>query len=1513
MISFDQILDKFATDLTPLLAKDYLRSLRYIALLLPTADLSQAQFDRIMLLLHPDGVIASSIRTNGSVDVFYSYMLRRIAKGNRDLIAGFDWSSWADLVFDHVLPSALKIPSPFKGALKLGKFIPRGEQGHAGKIYECLEDNVAINVAKWAANCLIGSIGIDQKLQFTLSSLKNLVHPSNHGSWVAPIEVFLMAFSGSCATLIADELLQATSIEELVDSVWLLVEKLVFSKSGTGTTGNFSTCIIGKYLANIDPIRIVPRILELVSSSLDSLTEPHRTTSAIGMLCLCMTSVLNFAKTPAGIAPTVMLLPTIAQGIDSNDQMKSIFTFALLSNLATSTRIEDVSDCRVSGQDDWNDDCQLAKEATSQFPDIALLFTENLISYLRAYDSGSESAHAGLDPTIGKLILAVSETFYGQLSDSILQLCTEKWIDYFWSDCSLSAAEIIGEVLSLSGRANPKLLDVLIAKIVGRIEEQISKGAGAMGSLPQANRTILCNLTVVLCIFERFEPAVIANVTLIKRLFDLLNNSVTNKQVYDKCSSLMNVCIVSLFTMRTKAIQPETCDHPLSNWGKWTSPEEMKASIDYEWISPSEQEVCEAVNILASQIGWIETRVAQLQKESLESKSTVEGLHCCLLSIESLGDCAQKILSTFGAQDCGFNSQLCNQKHFEDGLVALGRLGNVLVGLISVFSSQNSNVELSIAFANVVGKFVDNRGTHPTRTGSVINSFSRLGIYLKRHPKDKTRPALHFLKLVSAYRSFRRDHRSIFGDSKTFSVLEPIESELTSYLLESSFSLYRGIRMRCQSAIFHYTSTYPQASEGLLTKVFNKMESVCQRGSITEHVLKGFCFLIQFQLCDLITENPEYFSKFSRLITSLNERPEVQALTDSVATLQAACRRVTEALVPSAIFNCQVIKDLTVDLLKLAESSSEWTTQMMALGCTEAVFERVGADSSLFASIASLMTSRVRSCRHLANTIFCMAVFDQGMRVKSDIWRYKSVTAQSLLDGQVIIERPDQVIYQVDEAQKQAILQHFREMIRLNSLEDGNESDGPQQVNSHQVFIYSLLLICLGPDTIAELLQIVEEAFFVGFADGKIGKLEDGKQKTFAEFAIAIILTAPSFSDAWWPKLKGLLLGCWRALPLEQSSLWTSSTGSVLSWRAEFFAVIHEFFYGAVKSGSTVSLVIAMRMLSSAVKEAGPLAAKLVLVSPPELLSLFSHEYSLIGTEASRLMAHLQIILPAGQREGRIDCLMDELQVAVLTESEKPRFYKSLLQFLANCSTAPNYSGFWMLLSKLLPSLIAVLEIDNVQLLADTKKALIALVLGKRCPVEFIQVHLPGAISAVLPKFPAKTRKFLLEILQLCLQANYSLFSDLKCSKKLLKSFNETFVNSAMIDVREASLGLMLTLYQINPEIAEFDAVVLTGSLERYASTIKSENSFAARHSVVIRSGAIVLSDPYTIKPHLPGLLSALSRFISDKNPIGPLVRTTFGEFRRTHMETWSTDRQLFTDDQLDAIGELLVAPSYYA
>ena len=55
-----------------------------------------------------------------------------------------------------------------------------------------------------------------------------------------------------------------------------------------------------------------------------------------------------------------------------------------------------------------------------------------------------------------------------------------------------------------------------------------------------------------------------------------------------------------------------------------------------------------------------------------------------------------------------------------------------------------------------------------------------------------------------------------------------------------------------------------------------------------------------------------------------------------------------------------------------------------------------------------------------------------------------------------------------------------------------------------------------------------------------------------------------------------------------------------------------------------------------------------------------------------------------------------------------------------------------------------------------------------------------------------------------------------------------------------------------------------------------------------------------------------LSRHVHDPNPIKTSVTAAFSDFRRTHMDNWAEDQKRFTEDQRQALVDVLVSPSYY-
>jgi len=80
----------------------------------------------------------------------------------------------------------------------------------------------------------------------------------------------------------------------------------------------------------------------------------------------------------------------------------------------------------------------------------------------------------------------------------------------------------------------------------------------------------------------------------------------------------------------------------------------------------------------------------------------------------------------------------------------------------------------------------------------------------------------------------------------------------------------------------------------------------------------------------------------------------------------------------------------------------------------------------------------------------------------------------------------------------------------------------------------------------------------------------------------------------------------------------------------------------------------------------------------------------------------------------------------------------------------------------------------------------------------------------------------------------------------------------------------------------------------------------------VLGFSALVAAYPYDLPVWMPDVLVRLAKYVTDPNPIKGTVRKAFGEFWRTHQDTWPMLKKKFTDDQLFSLTNLLASPSYF-
>ncbi|KAJ8423540.1 hypothetical protein Cgig2_024257 [Carnegiea gigantea] len=89
--------------------------------------------------------------------------------------------------------------------------------------------------------------------------------------------------------------------------------------------------------------------------------------------------------------------------------------------------------------------------------------------------------------------------------------------------------------------------------------------------------------------------------------------------------------------------------------------------------------------------------------------------------------------------------------------------------------------------------------------------------------------------------------------------------------------------------------------------------------------------------------------------------------------------------------------------------------------------------------------------------------------------------------------------------------------------------------------------------------------------------------------------------------------------------------------------------------------------------------------------------------------------------------------------------------------------------------------------------------------------------------------------------------------------------------------------------------------------------SVASIHGAVLALVACVLSVPYDMPSWLPDHVTLLARFVAEPSPVRSTVTKAVAEFRRTHADTWSFQKEQFSEEQLEVLADTSSSSSYFA
>ncbi|KZT61232.1 hypothetical protein CALCODRAFT_447468 [Calocera cornea HHB12733] len=200
--------------------------------------------------------------------------------------------------------------------------------------------------------------------------------------------------------------------------------------------------------------------------------------------------------------------------------------------------------------------------------------------------------------------------------------------------------------------------------------------------------------------------------------------------------------------------------------------------------------------------------------------------------------------------------------------------------------------------------------------------------------------------------------------------------------------------------------------------------------------------------------------------------------------------------------------------------------------------------------------------------------------------------------------------------------------------------------------------------------------------------------------------------------------------------------------------------------------------------------------------------------------------------------------------------------------------------------------------------------------VRYVEPVMHALIEAVRTSPSWRVRLQVLPIMQVFYFRQLPLLSD-ECSVRVLDVLVECLEDEA-IEVREMAAKTLSGVIRCSQRHSILD---LKARFVKKVHHLRLPPRTDAAHNAALRSlhagvlGLTALIDayPYTVPSWLPSLLPILAEHSYEKPPISTTVRKCAADFRRTHQDTWHTDKNMFDEEQTQALQTIVSGTSYYA
>jgi len=816
-------------------------------------------------------------------------LLSLFARLAEDNMGQVDWDTETPIMFQRIM-SSLGLPVFYK---KLG----------VGLKMSVLSTS---SISRWLVNSITHDSSTLQHLEIMMNAVNSYYHSTSEGRYSEKLVDFITKLTSSFCSRLHKERYESPKkriwlpgnpqehhlSDEQIVNFCIIVKPAVLNMSMSKRYIEHARNNL-QVLASIRPDIFIPPLVSKLTSSLETLTEPHKFTAAVKCICSVSRSLVRPGPLyPDGPSNVINILFSVLPGIDCNDIKKTMIVFQLISIYARLVPLSDLSSY-VGIQPNMTPVEKRICQQSSKFESFVLEFMDRCFSlienstseHIRQEQATSDTQMSNEESSINMGIVSCFDSVLHQ-ADEKIQMSAINKLEAYLKGRILEpkiAGKIASGMIRTCAKISPgKVLPIFLPHVCSVLKICFSdtdiSSDQSLGDEIMFNMVLLSDL---LCL-----PGchLVPYIPLVEEVLKFAL-AVQNKEGHQLALTILRHALHSLshpcLAERSKIVSNPS-SFPLNDWGQ---PSDL-TNLDMKWYIPGHPEFEQVVRLANFFLG---NQIMKLE-EFIEGRANLakDEVYRSLKTVSSIIIGCSSVLKPWEEDPIYHNT---TQIEF----VPRNHTTTVMSGFDYQFREENTRRGLVFLMEKLVKKMLADR-EDDTKSLNAIIIILKLVMFqhsisdesFEKHSKNfyQSKSKLE-VKLFGSKKHIRailldrillqHEKRLVENTHKAFT---ETHQTIFNLLVTLATSHYSKVRIQGQTVLTKALKSFPYSYHAILSQVIPYLSN---SSSVTHEQFKGALYIIlQNQL--LVKHNWTLQCKlWPALVTAQHsEKPSITALIKSI-------------------------------------------------------------------------------------------------------------------------------------------------------------------------------------------------------------------------------------------------------------------------------------------------------------------------------------------------------------------------------------------------------------------------------------------------------------------------------------------------------------------------------------------------------------------------------------------------------------------------------------------------------